>query len=220
MKKKVPRWLLLGVVFGAIAAIISCIPQSGYKLNIPYRSQEQYNYCTGAAILMWRLYDGLPAVSQTSIINWMGGPGCTNQINVANAVNHFTNTRDAYWDHGPSTAYKDLAARQITAFDRRTPSIVVINYDHVVVLNGGTWHTSGSTRVWDEVFVHDPDPFWGANRYFSAGSWIYAFCSPGLAFCDQIISQGATYDWQLNLNQFRDTKIYGWDRDLGGPITN
>ncbi|HYU33454.1 MAG TPA: hypothetical protein VEW48_14960 [Thermoanaerobaculia bacterium] len=213
-------WILRGAGALLLAAGLvagSCIPQD-HKLNIPYRAQEQFNYCTPAAVLMWRLYDGLVTVSQTTIFNWMGGTGNTNQINVANAVNYFTNTRDAYWDSGSPTTYRQMAARQITAFDRSIPSIVVINYDHVVIVNGGSWHTDPNYRVWDEVFAHDPDPFWGANRYFSAGSWIYSFCPPGNRYCDQIISSGATYDWSTNYTTYNDTKIYGWDHDLGGPL--
>lgn len=211
-------WILATGGLLATALIAgSCIPLNS-KLNIPYRSQQSFNYCTPTTVLMWRLYDGLPSISQATIFNWMGGTGNTNQVNVASAVNYFTNTRDAYWDSGNYNTYREMAARQITAFDRSVPSIVVINYDHTVIVNGGSWHTQGTYRVWDDVFVHDPDPYWGANRYFSAGSWIYAFCPPSSRFCDQIISSGATYDWYLNYTDYSNAKIYGWDRDLGGPV--
>jgi hypothetical protein len=96
-----------------------------YQLGVPYRQQEQYNYCVPASVLMWRLYDGLPAVSQTTIYNWLGGQAC-NPTGVPSALSHFTNTFDTYLDvvFSPSQLDREeLVARQITAEDGRTPVI-------------------------------------------------------------------------------------------------
>jgi len=208
-----------GAIVGITAFLmVSCIPEGDRKLGIPYRAQNSFNYCAAATILMWRLYDGLPEVSQSTIFNWMGGVGCSTQPNIAAAVNYFTNTRDAYWDYGNGTKYREMAARQITAFDRQTPSIVAYQRNHAAVVNGGSWHVEGQYRVWDNIYLHDPDPAAGKNLYLAAGDWIYAFCPPGAAFCDQIISDGATWDWQVHYSNYGDSvKIYGWDKDFGGP---
>lgn len=53
----------------AIFLLSGCLPEGPNTLSIPYRSQEQYNYCASASILMWRLYHGLTPVSQASIHN-------------------------------------------------------------------------------------------------------------------------------------------------------
>src|SRR5947209_3000623 len=138
---------VLGLLSALLFSGCNLQPDVGSTLGVPYRSQEQFNYCTPASVLMWRRYDGLPEVSQTTIFNWMGGTGSTNQIRVAQAVNAFTYTRDAYWDNAPSSDYKSMAARQITAFSTGTPSIVVVRYDHTGVINGGQYHVQGQYKV-------------------------------------------------------------------------
>lgn len=198
-----------------------CISPGDTRLPVPYRFQEEFNYCVPACVLMWRLYDGLPAVSQTSIFNWMGGTGCTNQINTARAVNHFTNTRDAYWDSGDSSNYEEMVSRQVTAFDRGVPSIAVINYDHAVVLTGGKYHQENRYFIWDYVLVHDPNPHNGAHFRFTAGDWLREFCGSGQAYCDQIVSSQAVQGWYSNMVSNMDSiRVYGWDHDLGGPHEN
>lgn len=82
---------------------------------MPHRQQIQFNYCVPASILMWRLWDGLPEISQDTIWTWLGGPPCTPE-EVPPGVNHFTNTYDAVLDevYGPSTTeWEELFARQI-----------------------------------------------------------------------------------------------------------
>lgn len=148
----------------------------------------------------------------------MGGTGCTTAPNVTAAVNHFTMTRDAYWDYASYNEHHALLTRQITAYAGQTPSIVVVNSNHTVVVTGGSWHSEGSYKIWDSVYAHDPDPAYGANRYFSAGNWIRAFCPEGASFCDQIVSREASSDWAYYMQAYGgDVRAYGWDHNLGGP---
>lgn len=207
-----------GVLCFVAFYLCGCIPPGDTKLSIPYRAQEQYNYCVPASVLMWRLYDGLPAVSQTSIFNWMGGAGCVNQNSTTAAVKHFTRAYDAYWDKGRSSDYKGMVARQVTAFDRQTPSLAVVYGNHVVVVTGGKYHTEGSLRIWDYVRVHDPNPYYGSHVRWSAGDWLNLFCGAGQTYCDQIVSQISVDGWYQNVELYADgVRVYGWDRDTG-PI--
>lgn len=202
--------------------LCGCIPASqDLKLPVPYRSQEQFNYCVPACVQMWRLYDGLPSVSQASIFNWMGGIGCVNQLSAANAVNHFTNTRDAYWDNGDSTNYKEMVSRQITAFDNNVPTMAVINGNHTVLITGGKYHVEGAYKVWDYVRIHDPNPAYGSHWRWPAGDWLRVFCNVGQPYCDQIVSGMAVDGWYFNMHEHEDgIRVYGWDHDLGGPREN
>lgn len=202
----------------AVFLLTGCIqPDVGSRLSIPYRSQEQFNYCTCASVLMWRLADGYPAVTQTAIYNWMNG--FTNQLKVRDAVNYFTATHDAYWDNPRSTDYKAMAARQITAFDRGTPSIVVVRYDHTGVVNGGQWHQDGSFKIWDFVYFHDPDPSYGANFRWAGSDWLDQFCPSSQTYCDQIVSSYATSNWQANLTEYGPSvRVYGGGRDTGPQV--
>lgn len=88
-----------------------------FKLGVPHVQQEEFNYCVPASILMWRLYDGLPAVSQEEIFDFIGGPPCTPDA-VPAGVNHYTNVFDARLDLEDSTFLidniRDIVARQIT----------------------------------------------------------------------------------------------------------
>src|SRR6185295_220648 len=103
------------------------------------------------------------------IFSWMGGAGCATQPVVASAVNHFTLTSDAYWDHGGGANANELAARQIASMSHGLPVIAVVDYNHAGVLNGGKWHADDVVNVWDFVYFHDPDPaFGGANLQYSA----------------------------------------------------
>ena len=197
----------------------ACIPpDTGYMLGVPYRAQDRFNYCTPASVLMWRLYDGLPEISQTTIFNWMGGQGCTNQLRVRDAVNNFTATHDVYWDNARSTEYRSMAARQATSIDQGIPVIVVVRFNHTGVLNGGKWHEDNVWDVWDFVYFHDPDPAYGANFRWVAGDWLDQFCPSNQTFCDQIISGSATAAWESNLQVYGGSvQVYGGSRGSIGP---
>lgn len=211
------RCLILAFVAGMLCN--GCIPpNSEVRLGVPYRKQTNYNYCAVASVLMWRLYDGLPEVTQASIFNWMGGQGCTTQDRVAAAVNHFTATHDVQWDLERSPNYKEMLARQVTSIDARFPVIAVIDYDHTVVVNGGKWHEEGANQVWDYVLYHDPGTY--SNVYAGAGHWRELFCSRQQTYCDQIISSTAIKNWWANYQAYAESvRLYGDSVYEGGPIT-
>ena len=191
----------------------SLTPGSEVKLGVPHRAQEQFNYCVPACVLMWRLYDGLGPVSQTTIFNWMGGAGCTTTDRAADAVSHFTNTFDAQGDGDYASNYKQMISRQVTSIDQRTPVIAVINDDHTVVLQGGKWHQEGPNYMWDSVLINDPDPVWGGpEQRLAASTWLQEFCPPNAAgyVCLQVISASAASTWQSNYNMYKDNVVlYG-----------
>jgi len=174
------------------------------KIGVPYRSQENFNYCAAASVQMWRAFDGLTAVSQQAIFNWMSNyyPACgSNQLGVEAAVRNFTSSgHDAFWDHGPDTDYEAMISRQITSMDSRVPVITVVNYDHTGVLNGGKWHQEGNFNVWDFVYFHDPALY--SNVQYSATDWMREFCPGFWGSCDQILSYNASRAWQYNLQTY------------------
>lgn len=177
---------------------------SEIKLGVPYRAQEQYNYCAAACVQMWRLYDGLPDdTTQQAIFNYMFNTYCaSHQLAVADAVRYFTYTHDAGWiSRSSQDSYPEMAARQISSIDAGVPVIVVFNFDHAVVLQGGKWHPENGRNIWDYVFMHDPDPsLGGPNVRLSALDWEFETCHPTFgASCDQIESVGATSSWNSNL---------------------
>jgi hypothetical protein len=197
--------LLVSSIFSPLVFAACSIPaDSDIKLGVPYREQEQYNYCAAACVQMWRIYDGLPDnTSQQAIFNYMINGYCaSNQLAVADAVRHFTNTYDAGWiNRSSQDSYPEMAARQITSIDAGAPVIVVYRYDHTVVLQGGKWHPEDGLNVWDYIFMHDPAPgFGGANIKVGALDWEFFTCNPSNGpFCDQIESIGVTAAWNTNL---------------------
>lgn len=181
------------------------------RLGVPYRSQAPGSFdCGPASVLMWRLYDGLPEISQQTIGNWMGGTSCgVTQQALADAVNHFTLTRDAFYDLAADIDFREFLSRQITSIDNEIPVIAVIYGGlHAGVVNGGAWHdNSAGQHQWDYVYFHDPDV--GANDYYTGDSWKDVSCPSG-ATCQQIISLSGSGGWSDNLN------IHGGSVVLGG----
>ncbi len=189
-----------------------------YELGVPYVSQGPDDYCVPASVLMWRLYDGLSPVSQTTIYNWLGGHACL-ATDVPPAVNHFTNTFDSYLDivFNPSDLDKDeLIARQIVAEDQATPVIALVGpqRNHVGVINGGKYKKQGSYYVWEFLFFHDPGEGEGLN--YSSSSWLQFFCDAGYSHCAQILSANATSGWQ---NYYATYKNSLWLYGGGEPCT-
>lgn len=187
------------------------------NLGIPYREQDQFNYCVPAAIQMWRLYDDLPNVSQATIFNWLGGAPCEPD-EVPDGVDHFTNTNDAYLDlqNATVTQRKQMIARQVTSYNNSRPVIAVVypSRDHVGVINKGKYVDEGDYWTWDWIRLHNPDPFYGANQYHGAQTWIETFCDIGFAYCAQIASSSATAGWSSNQSTYEPyLAIYGG----GGP---
>lgn len=111
------------------------------KLGVPYRAQDPNSLnCGPASVLMWRLFDGLPEISQASIGAWMGGSNCGyGEARIADGVRHFTNTTDAYVDYEGEINHEEFFSRQITSIDRRKPVIAIVNSFHAGVVNGGKW---------------------------------------------------------------------------------
>lgn len=178
---------------------------SSVKLGVPYRSQAPNSLdCGPASILMWRLYDGLPEISQSTIGSWMGGTSCgSTEQNIANAVNHFTGTHDAYVDNdGNFYPYREnFFSRQITSIDNAVPVIANIGGFHVGVLNGGKWRSlSGGRYEWIYVYVHDPQTV--ANDYYESSIWTAVNCPSGSDTCAQIVSSSAIAGWQTNQSTF------------------
>ena len=130
---------------------------------------------------MWRLYDRLSEISQSSIASYIGWtPTGVSVPAIVMGVNRFTNTWDAYWDlpggtGDPDTIKGQFFSRQITSMDAKLPVIAILwGGVHAGVINGGKWHTDSYTGldVWDYVYFHDPDQYsGGADRYRTAGTW-------------------------------------------------
>jgi hypothetical protein len=187
---------------------------SDVKLGVPYRAQAPGSFdCGPASVLMWRLYDGLSEVSQSTIGNWMGGT-CSgvSQDGIADAVNFWTHTHDAYWDFVGEDEQDSYFSRQITSIDTGSPVIAIISFNHAGVINGGKWHQlSGGGYQWDYVYFHDPQTF--ANDYYSADHWIDSNCPPGSP-CEQIISVSASGAFAQNLSTYGDDiGVRGIERD-------
>ena len=183
-----------------------------YKLGVPYEEQEQYDYCVPASVLMWREYDSIGKVPQSDIYAWLGGHAC-NPYDVPRAVNHYTNTFDAYLDltFSPSnTDARELVARQITSEDNRSPVIAIVGSarNHVGVINGGKYSKQGSLYEWEFLYFQDPAPG-GEDSYFSADRWMDYFCSAGYGYCGQILSSNATTGWQNYYATYGDSVFYG-----------
>lgn len=202
--------LKLGLTVPLIAGFLAgCgLPEDqGIKIGVPYRSQDNFNYCGAASVQMWRAADGLSAVSQATIFNWMSSfyPACgSNQLGIEAAVRNFTvSGSDAYWDYGPDTEFESIISRQISSMDSRVPVIAVVEYDHTGVLNGGKWHQEGGYNVWDFVYFHDPAR-WGDVQY-SATDWMDTFCPGYWGSCDQILSASASAAWYYNQETYGDT---------------
>lgn len=177
-----------------------------FKLGVPHVEQEQFNYCVPASILMWRLYDGLPAVSQDEIFNWLGGAPCTGD-EIPAGVNHFTRTTDTFLDletaNNLGDNIRDIVARHITSVgESRIPVIALVRStkNHVGVINGGKYHFDevSGLNVWDLVYFHDPAESFG-DRLFTASQWLDFFCRETHPHCAQIVSSSAIIGWDANV---------------------
>lgn len=185
------------------------IPEDqGFTRGIPFRQQIRSNYCVPASILMWRLYDGLPEISQHVIFEEMGGTPCTVD-QVPAGVSQFTRTFDTFADieFAPTEGdVKRIVARQITAVgESRFPAIAVVGLakDHVGVLDGGKYRfdESSNLNVWETVYFHDPGESFG-DREFGASQWLDFFCREGQFHCAQVVSSSSILGWDTNLNLY------------------
>jgi hypothetical protein len=207
--------LLALAVLGLLAAGCGNVGSNpDVTLGVPYRAQALGSFdCGPASVLMWRLYDGLPEISQQTIANWMGGTSCgASQDDIAAAVNHFTATFDADVDLAGDVQYEAFFSRQITSIDNGFPVIAILNGGlHAGVVNGGKWHDNANGDYqWDYVYFHDPNRI--ANDYYSASFWQSSNCPPG-STCEQIVSSNAAGLWASNLSTYGGDVVTGG----GGP---
>lgn len=86
---------------------------------------------------------------------------------------------------------------------------------HAGVIDGGANHqNSAGYYVWDSVYFHDPEPSYGPDREYGAGSWQSYMC-PDSAACTQVISPSASSTWQDDYNNYgSDTVVAGGGRDV------
>lgn len=178
-----------------------------FKLGVPYHQQDPNSLdCGPASVQMWADYDYSNPPSQAEISHWMGGSSCgVTQTVIANAVNFFTATDDAYWDFVSSDEQNSFISRQITSIDNYTPVIAIITFNHAGVVNGGKWHEVSGGYQWDYVFFHDPLTF--ANDYYSSEGWLDVNCTVGTP-CEQIVSTSASATWYDNYSSYGDSV---WD---------
>jgi hypothetical protein len=147
------------------------------NLRVPYIAQVGALTCGPAAVQMWAWYNGNTSVTQQQIANYIGcSPNAGSSIGgITSGVQHFANVGDAYADYpggvgDPDTVRGEFDARQITSVNNRVPLIALINGGlHAGVVDGGSWHQSGSLNVWDFVNFHDPEI--GPDQQFVAGDW-------------------------------------------------
>lgn len=198
-----------GVLLVCVAVCTGCnlLGEPGFMLDVPYRSQDPESFdCGPASVQMWRAYDGLPEVSQQQIGQWMGGTSCgASQEEIAAAVNHFTNTSDAYWDFDAYLNYQSFLSRQITSVVNFSPVIAIVDFNHAGVVNGGEWSPTGTGYYrWEYTYFHDP--LVGPNVLYGSGTWIDLSCPQGRT-CEQIISFAASAAWGSNLSAFGSSVI-------------
>jgi hypothetical protein len=128
---------------------------------------------------MWRLYDGLPEVTQAEIANGIGctiGQGASKSA-ITNGVNLFTTSgANAVLDYGPNSGTLDYLqgvyfSAEIASIGGGTPFIAYINSGlHSVIVTGGRWDYENGHYRWNTVRYHDP--LEGANQEAVAADWI------------------------------------------------
>lgn len=190
-------------------------------LGVPYRAQTNGCLdCAPASILMWRLFDGRPQISLSTIGSYIGTTCNSGTLpeDIADGVNHFTFTNDTFWDVAGGTAVSrdKFMSRQITSIDRDVPVLAIVNDGfHIGALNGGKWHENANgDNQWDLVKFHDPLPNEGPNREFSGTGWIFRNCGSSLV-CQQIASSSAMAGWLSNYNTYNGQVVLGGGG--GGP---
>lgn len=179
------------------------------RLGVPYVQQpSEALYCGPTTVLMWRKYDGLPEVTLQEIADWMNASSSTgvSPAEIADAVNHYTASNDAYWDLVGEDELRNYMSRQITSIDSLTPVIAIVEQGfHAVVVDGGKYHSQGDGFYqWDYIFFHDPQL--AAGIRYSASEWLNHTCFPGTP-CSQVVSVFASKAWNYNLDLYGDSII-------------
>lgn len=195
--------LFIALTTGLLLGACGAVGNRTVNLGIPYRAQPAGSmYCGPAVVLMWRLYDGLPEISQDTIGAWMRTSYCTgsNFNRISAGVNVYTNTHDTQVDMEHADYSREYFSRQITSIDARAPVVALDGCCHVVIVNGGKWHRLWDGKYqWDYINFHDPD--YGPNVQVAAGDWYDSNCG-GNDLCEQIISQWASWGWEANFSTY------------------
>ncbi len=215
------RVIARGMVVLGAATLAACGATSSndVRLHVPYVAQDSEFYCAPASVLMWRLYDGLPSVSQSQIADYMGTT-CTGTFSyaIARGVDYFTNSgSDAIYDGDAYDNRKYFVARQISSIDDYIPVIAVLHGNHAGVIDGGHHHEipdSGGMQEWDYLYFNDPQV--GPDVPYEAADWLTELCSFEGDTCEQIISSGATGGWYYNYNQYSSQVVVGGGSGGGG----
>jgi hypothetical protein len=168
-------------------------------IQIPWIQQEQFYYCVPASIQMWALFDNPQfRVSQSTIASYVGttSPNGTPAANVAPGVNFYTATKDASLRDAFLTSQAQFGSMQVTSINNRRPFLGVFNQQHVVVVSGGSWHSSNGWNIWDTVIYQDPAS--GADQELDGSTWQDNITA-------MVIGASATADAQANFEQYGDT---------------
>jgi hypothetical protein len=148
---------------------------------------------------MWALFDNPQfQVSQTTIAGYVHAvaPEGTPATNVAPGVDFYTATKDASLRDSFTTSPAQFASMQITSINNQRPFLGVFNQQHVVVVSGGSWHTSNGWNVWDTVIYQDPAA--GADSELDGSTWQENIS-------DMVIGTSATSDAQANFDLYGNT---------------
>lgn len=193
-----------------LLSLAGCSPYNfpNPELNVPFRHQEEWDYCMAACIQMWQGYHRLPETPQSVIHQFYGGSGGQLQA-MANAVAHFVFSYsvgviamlDYTDDPDPDPWWRTVCAKQITSIEQREPFIPILySLRHAVTVKGGEWYPEGSYKVWSGVSSHDPwppDVGW-ADRRFSSGEYRNALAY-NYNVAQYIINEHAIAGWHSNL---------------------
>jgi len=167
------KFLIIAAIVGILLTMISCFdgPWTDILDDVPYRPQEQYNYCAIACIQMWSWYHGYTNVTQTDIADYIGIDTLgTYPESVVEGINHFTQSNGFLVEYNNTNLGQDYCiAACIAAIKDFTPAIMPFYCGtHAVLVIGFTWHYEDSIRIADTMYYHDPNPQHGANMDVTA----------------------------------------------------
>lgn len=201
----------MGLVMTSLLMAKSCTigfgnPQgtggAGTHLGVPFIAQSSQFNCGPASIQMWAWYNGNRSLTQQEIANYIGcspTSGTTTDALVRGAQHY--DAADAYADYpgGLNFGRDQFDSQEITSVNITTPLIGLVNGGlHAGVVDGGSWHQSGSLNVWDFVYFHDP--LVGADQQYVAGDW-------DALVSGHIISRGAAAGFSSNLSTYGPNTI-------------
>ncbi len=204
--------LRLGPLIIGLALLHGCnlTQHRDNRLGVPFRTQEQMDYCTAACIQMWQAYNGLPETPQQVIYAFYGGSGGSKNMQ-ASAVNYYA------FGGGGDVAYmmefadipheteEDMfrrsCAKEISSIDAEFPVIALIHSGlHATVLDGGHWHIEGDMYMWDSLYVNDPSHF-SPGDYYDPIAW-RSLLDGGRGLAEHFMSSSACGNWLSNYGAY------------------